>query len=185
MRGKISFRMVLGIGIGLLALGGKPASAQTDLSLYSDQLDNGWQNWSWDSTTVAAATPAHTGANSLGRDLHETMGGAESGLSERRQSRELQRCFLLDSWRRNLGAQHPSENVYQQQLCRGCSHHKLSARQYGSRKQLGAGHGSSFRAEFHERQFDRNYFAGAGRHCGADLLRGRRETHGSRGARCY
>ena len=65
MRNKVSFRIVFGVFMGLLALGGKPAFAQTDLSLYSDQLDNGWQNWSWDSTTGAAATPAHTGANSL------------------------------------------------------------------------------------------------------------------------
>ena len=65
MRGNFNFRIVFGVLIGLLAPGGKPASAQTDLSLYSDQFDNGWGNYSWSSTTVAASTPVHSGANSL------------------------------------------------------------------------------------------------------------------------
>ena len=65
MRGKSSFCIVFGVFMGLLALGGKPAAAQNDLSLYSDEFDNGWSNYSWSSTTVPTATQIHSGANSL------------------------------------------------------------------------------------------------------------------------
>ena len=61
---------------GLLCVaGGRPAAAQTDLSLYSDAFDNNWQSRSWDSTTAAATTPVHSGANSLAVTYNKQWAG--------------------------------------------------------------------------------------------------------------
>lgn len=43
-----------------------PAEAATDLSIYADNLDSGWQNWSWNTTVDTAATATvHTGLHSM------------------------------------------------------------------------------------------------------------------------
>ena len=34
-------------------------------SVYSDQLDSGWQNWSWATVNLSNASPAHTGGHSI------------------------------------------------------------------------------------------------------------------------
>ena len=65
MRSNRNFSVIFAAGFGLMTLVGRPAAAQSALSLYSDQFDSNWQNWSWSSTTVAATNPAHSGANSL------------------------------------------------------------------------------------------------------------------------
>src|SRR2546423_6416568 len=36
-----------------------------DQSVYSDQLDNGWQDWSWATRNLANGSPAHTGTRSI------------------------------------------------------------------------------------------------------------------------
>ena len=36
-----------------------------DQGVYSDQLDNGWQNWSWATVGFANKTPVHGGSNSI------------------------------------------------------------------------------------------------------------------------
>ena len=36
-----------------------------DQSVYSDQLDSSWQNWSWASTNTSNSTPTHGGARSI------------------------------------------------------------------------------------------------------------------------
>ncbi len=66
MQGRQIIRLGIGAAMALLALlTCRPAAAQSDLSLYSDQFDSGWSNYSWNSTTVAATNPIHGGANSL------------------------------------------------------------------------------------------------------------------------
>ena len=39
--------------------------AQSDLPLYDDQLESGWQNWSWATVDFASTTYAHTGSTSI------------------------------------------------------------------------------------------------------------------------
>jgi len=41
-----------------------PARAQ-NLSIYTDSLQNGWQNWSWATTNFSNTTPAHSGSDSI------------------------------------------------------------------------------------------------------------------------
>jgi len=41
------------------------AKAQTDLSIYSDQLDNGFQNWSWGANNFSSPAPVHSGTNAI------------------------------------------------------------------------------------------------------------------------
>jgi hypothetical protein len=41
------------------------ATAQTNFSIYSDQLNNSYQNWSWGSNNFSSASPVHSGTNSI------------------------------------------------------------------------------------------------------------------------
>ncbi len=41
------------------------ADAQTDQSVYTDALANGWQNWSWATVNLANTTPVQSGADSI------------------------------------------------------------------------------------------------------------------------
>lgn len=51
-------------GLWLMAV--YAASAQTNFSIYSDQLDNGFQNWSWGTNNNFSNTsPVHSGADSI------------------------------------------------------------------------------------------------------------------------
>ena len=48
-----------------------PLSA-SDLSVYTDSLASGWENWSWDTTVnLAAASPVHTGSVSLSAQFNQ------------------------------------------------------------------------------------------------------------------
>ena len=40
------------------------SASRADQSVYSDQLDNGWQSWSWATVNLANATPVHSGSRS-------------------------------------------------------------------------------------------------------------------------
>lgn len=40
-------------------------SAFADQSVYSDQLDNSWNNWSWAPTNLATISPVHSGSHSI------------------------------------------------------------------------------------------------------------------------
>jgi hypothetical protein len=53
--------------MAFLAIGlQSPAKAATDLTIYAEALDSGWQNWSWDTTVnTAATTPVHAGSRSM------------------------------------------------------------------------------------------------------------------------
>jgi hypothetical protein len=42
-----------------------PATNVVDVSVYSDELDNGWQNWSWATVDLANTSPVHSGADSI------------------------------------------------------------------------------------------------------------------------
>jgi hypothetical protein len=42
------------------------ADAQTDQSVYTDALANGWQNWSWATVNLANTTPVQSGTDSIG-----------------------------------------------------------------------------------------------------------------------
>ncbi len=49
--------------------------AQTDLPIYTDSLQNGWANWSWDSTlNFSQTSPVHGGANSLAVTITSSWG---------------------------------------------------------------------------------------------------------------
>ena len=54
MKGLFGFLIILLAAIGL-----------ADQSVYSEQLDSGWQNWSWASTNFSNTTPTHAGARSI------------------------------------------------------------------------------------------------------------------------
>ncbi len=41
------------------------ANAQSDLTLYDDTLENGWQNWSWATVDLANTTTVHSGTDSI------------------------------------------------------------------------------------------------------------------------
>jgi alpha-L-arabinofuranosidase len=41
------------------------ARAQTDQSVYTDALVNGWQNWSWATVNLSASTPVQAGTDSI------------------------------------------------------------------------------------------------------------------------
>src|SRR5215472_7974893 len=41
------------------------AVAQTNFSIYSDQLNNSYQNWSWGSNNFSCTSPVHSGTNSI------------------------------------------------------------------------------------------------------------------------
>lgn len=63
---------VLGVGSGrllsMLLLAGlaHPLSAQTDQAVYTDSLQNGWQNWSWNSSeNFASSAFVHSGTSSI------------------------------------------------------------------------------------------------------------------------
>ena len=51
-----------------LAVSAIPVRA--DQSIYTDSLQNGWNNWSWSSTiNLSQTSPVHGGANSMGVKL--------------------------------------------------------------------------------------------------------------------
>src|SRR5664279_641710 len=41
------------------------ARAQTNFSIYSDQLANGFQNWSWGANNFSSPAPVHSGTNAV------------------------------------------------------------------------------------------------------------------------
>ena len=41
------------------------AHAQTDQSVYNDELDNGWQNWSWATVNLSNSRPVYAGSASI------------------------------------------------------------------------------------------------------------------------
>jgi len=57
----------------LLAMTAEPAPSRaqgtattlTNMSIYSDQLDSGWQNWSWAAVNLAATSPVQSGSDSI------------------------------------------------------------------------------------------------------------------------
>jgi hypothetical protein len=52
-------------GLALLALT-PPALANDDQLVYSERLNNGWQNWGYNSTlNFTNSTPVHSGGNSI------------------------------------------------------------------------------------------------------------------------
>jgi hypothetical protein len=59
--GKVGFFLLLCV------YGGNAACAQTNFSIYSDELDNGFQNWSWNGgdNNFANASPVHSGSDSI------------------------------------------------------------------------------------------------------------------------
>ena len=57
------FRRLWWFLAGLVAAAG--AHAQTNLSIYSDQLDNGFQDWSWGARSFSSTSPVHSGAAAI------------------------------------------------------------------------------------------------------------------------
>ena len=56
----------MALWVALLALS-RPGTAQTNFSIYSDQLDNGFENWSWNAgdNNFANPSPVHSGTHSI------------------------------------------------------------------------------------------------------------------------
>src|SRR5690348_8006552 len=51
---------------GLWLMAAQAVSAQTNFSIYSDQLNNGFDNWSWGANNnFANASPVHSGSDSI------------------------------------------------------------------------------------------------------------------------
>ena len=42
-----------------------PAARAQDMAVYTDSLQNSWQNWSWATTNLSNTSPVHTGADSI------------------------------------------------------------------------------------------------------------------------
>ncbi len=55
----LGFLVILGLAFPVRS------HAQTNLPLYDDQLESGWQNWSWASVDLASTTYVHTGSCSI------------------------------------------------------------------------------------------------------------------------
>lgn len=53
-------RFLLAATVGLIA-----CLARADQDIYTDQLDNGWQSWSWATVNLANTSPVHTGTRSV------------------------------------------------------------------------------------------------------------------------
>jgi alpha-L-arabinofuranosidase len=64
LRRELSLLMVLMPLLCCLALP-SAARAQTDQSVYTDALVNGWQNWSWATVNLSNTTPVQSGTNSI------------------------------------------------------------------------------------------------------------------------
>jgi len=50
---------------GLLLVVGLSANAQSDQTVYTDSLQNGWQNWSWATVNLANPAPVRSGTSSI------------------------------------------------------------------------------------------------------------------------
>ncbi|HZL43195.1 MAG TPA: lamin tail domain-containing protein, partial [Verrucomicrobiae bacterium] len=59
---KLFFRRVVSLAAGTFAL---TCSIQADQSVYTDSLQNGWQNWSWATVDFSNSTPVHSGSKSI------------------------------------------------------------------------------------------------------------------------
>jgi alpha-L-arabinofuranosidase len=59
------FQGLIGYVIALSFSAGINVKAQTNFSLYSDQLNNGFQNWSWGANNFSSAAPVHSGTNAI------------------------------------------------------------------------------------------------------------------------
>jgi alpha-L-arabinofuranosidase len=64
LRRELSLLMVLMPLLCCLALP-SAARAQTDQSVYTDVLVNGWQNWSWATVNLSNTTPVQSGTDSI------------------------------------------------------------------------------------------------------------------------
>ena len=60
-----SRHVFLFLALILLATQALPAQAQGDQTIYTDALQNGWQDWSWAAVGEANASPVHSGSDSL------------------------------------------------------------------------------------------------------------------------
>ncbi|HAO78967.1 MAG TPA: alpha-L-arabinofuranosidase [Verrucomicrobia subdivision 3 bacterium] len=59
------FQGLMGYVIALSFSAGINVKAQTNFSLYSDQLNNGFQNWSWGANNFSSTSPVHSGADAI------------------------------------------------------------------------------------------------------------------------
>lgn len=56
----------LAVAFALLTLSPTPVRAQsTAQTIFDDQLENGWQNWSWATVNLANTSPVHSGTDSI------------------------------------------------------------------------------------------------------------------------
>ena len=56
------FRMRRWLFFSLAAV---PLAVNADQIIYSDSLQNGWQNWSWATVNLANTSPVHSGSDSI------------------------------------------------------------------------------------------------------------------------
>jgi len=60
------FRLrLLGAALACLLCPVLPAGAQTNFSIYSDQLNNGFLNWSWGTYNFSSTSPVHSGSSAI------------------------------------------------------------------------------------------------------------------------
>src|SRR5690349_8851403 len=52
------------LAVPAMLVAGSAARAQ-DMDVYTDSLQNSWQNWSWATTNLSNTSPVHTGADSI------------------------------------------------------------------------------------------------------------------------
>jgi hypothetical protein len=63
-------------GLGLLLLVASPLFGQTDQQIYTDSLQNGWQNWGWATLNYNNTGPVHTGSDSIAVTIANNTGQA-------------------------------------------------------------------------------------------------------------
>src|SRR5271168_1111147 len=85
-------RSALAIFIALL-VSIATASAQTNISIYSDQMNNGFQNWSWGNVVITNTSPVHSGTDSI--SYHDV---AWNGISFWHADFNLAPYIYLDFW---------------------------------------------------------------------------------------
>ncbi|HWI59362.1 MAG TPA: hypothetical protein VNZ22_19195, partial [Bacillota bacterium] len=62
--------------LALLAGVAPPAAAQTDQPIYTDALQNGWQDWGWATLNYNNSSPVHSGSKSVAVTIANGSGQA-------------------------------------------------------------------------------------------------------------
>ncbi len=84
--------LALMLGVSGMLAASSPSKAQ-DMTIYTDSLQNGWQNWSWAKTDLSNTSPVHAGSDSI-----SVTAGAWAALSLHTQAFDTSKYASLSFW---------------------------------------------------------------------------------------